>query len=164
MSSSPSPIMLFLSKRLSITISPRVSFSAAVSALSALTSSELASRVISCQSLFTGFHEVFGPPVVHISVNAFTTAHSSAMLSSPRRPSSTIRIFSSAEYFLRVCSVYLSPSFLLFVLSSSLPLGVNDELKLSLTQLAYLVHIVLTGYKNRLANSNSHVLISDVST
>jgi hypothetical protein len=67
------------------------------------------------------------------------------MLSSPRRPSSTIRIFSSAEYFLRVCSVYLSPSFLLFVLSSSLPLGVNDELKLSLTQLAYLVHIVLTG-------------------
>jgi hypothetical protein len=70
------------------------------------------------------------------------------MLDSPRRPSSTIRIFSSAEYRRRVARrmsrIALSALSFFFVII--VPLQGNDESNVSLIQIAYLVRLLLTEH------------------
>ncbi len=53
------------------------------------------------QPLLASFQELLGPAVVH-RLAMPSRRHSSAMLSSPRRPSSTMRIFSSTKNCRRV--------------------------------------------------------------
>src|ERR1700732_4961901 len=56
---------------------------------------------IAGEPLLPGLKEVFRPAVIQI-LDDPSRRHSSAMLSSPRRPSRTMRIFSSAENCRRV--------------------------------------------------------------
>ena len=56
---------------------------------------------VTSQPAFAGLEELLRPHVIQALGNAFLAARS-AMLSSPRRPSSTIRILSSAEKCRRV--------------------------------------------------------------
>ena len=67
-------------------------------------------RCVTGEAAFAGFEELFRPAVVQALGDAFVdakhrcamTRQSSAMVASPRSPSRTMRIFSSAEYCLRV--------------------------------------------------------------
>lgn len=98
----PIPGILFLSRRFSRVRSAPTCLSAANSARSSLTSNEVAWRAVSPAK-----------PCLPASKNPFdhvqyrfslipSRRNSAAMLSSPRRPASTILISSSAEYCLRV--------------------------------------------------------------
>src|SRR5210317_541894 len=87
--------------------------------------------------------------------------HSSAMLDSPRRPSSTIRIFSSAEYRRRVARRMSRIAFsaLSFFFVIIVPLAGNDESNVSLIQTAYLVRLLLTAHSlhNRVFGRRLHI-------
>lgn len=58
-------------------------------------------RGVAGEALLAGLEELFGPSVIEVLAMA-SLRHSSAMQSSPRGPSSTMRIFSSAEKCRRV--------------------------------------------------------------
>src|SRR5210317_2512991 len=77
--------------------------------------------------------------------------HSSAMLDSPRRPSSSILIFSSAEYCRRVARRMsrIALSALSFFVVIIVPLQGNDESNVSLIQTAWLVRLLLTAHSKR---------------
>src|SRR5210317_993838 len=77
--------------------------------------------------------------------------HSSAMLDSPRRPSSSILIFSSAEYRRRVARRMSRIAFsaLSFFFVIIVPLQGNDESNVSLIQTACLVRLPLTAHSLR---------------
>ena len=94
--------MLFLSRRFSSINSASSSLSCWVSARNLLTSSLLASRAVSPASRFLpASRKSFDQRFYRFWLMS-SLRHSSAMLSSQRRPAITIRIFSSAEYWRRV--------------------------------------------------------------
>jgi hypothetical protein len=113
------------------------------------------------EPLLASFEELLGPSVVEVLGDSFVdakhrsaiTRHSAAMLSSPRKPSRTMRIFSSAEKCRLVArrmsltvSSALCGACLLRCLIVSL-LGVTMSRNLSLTQSAQSVRVVLTANK-----------------
>ena len=53
-------------------------------------------RRVASQPLLAGIQKLLRPTIIEVLVDAFLAAEF-GMLTSPRRPSSTIRIFSSAE-------------------------------------------------------------------
>src|SRR6056300_495786 len=81
--------------------------------------------------------------------------HSSAMLHSPRSPSSTILIFSSAEYCRRVAlrMSRIAFSALSFFFVIIVPLQGNDESNVSLIQTAWLVRLLLTAHSHEQCSS-----------
>ena len=95
-----------------------------------------------------------------IAVKELCRRHSSAMLDSPRRPSSTMRIFSSAEYCRRVARRMSRMAFsvLSFFLVIIVPLWSDDEPKVSLIQTPQLVRVSLTG--NNFRHHCRHFLTS----
>src|SRR5210317_551724 len=87
--------------------------------------------------------------------------HTSAMLDSPRKPSSTMRIFSSAEYCRRVARrmsrmAFLALSFFFVII---VPLLSYDELKHSLIQTPFFVQLSLTAnnYAQDLAKTHKGI-------
>jgi len=58
-------------------------------------------RGVACAAPLASLQELLRPGVIRLSAKP-SRRHNSAMLCSPRRPSSTMRIFSSAEYCLHV--------------------------------------------------------------
>src|SRR6202050_3837476 len=100
--SSPSAVTLFLSRRFSRVRSATTSLSAVASRRRASSSSEVGARAVSpARRSLPASRKSFDQRWYRFCAIP-SRRHSSAMLSSPRRPSNTMRIFSSAEYCLRV--------------------------------------------------------------
>ena len=102
------------------------------------------------QPLLARLQEVLRPAIIEVLVDALL-GHSSAMLSSPRRPAITIRTFSSAEYCRRVARRMSRTAFSAssecvsaFDLISA-PFVVKMSQKTSLPQSPQTVQLVLTG-------------------
>src|ERR1700730_12345429 len=73
--SSPSAVMLFLSRRFSRVSSATTSFSADASRRRSLTSSEVAARAVSpSQPLLAGFEKVLRPAIIKVLDDPLTTA------------------------------------------------------------------------------------------
>ncbi len=105
---------------------------------------------VSSEPLLAGFWKLLRPAVIEVLVDALSAA-SSATLSSPRKPSNTMRILSSAEKCRRVARRISRMVFsALSGLRSSLclivfPPEATTSPKLSLRQSAQSVQHVLTG-------------------
>ena len=101
-SSPPSAIMLFLSSRISSACSATTSFNALDSRRKSFTSSLVAARAVSPASRRLPASRNSFDQTYYIDWAIPSRRHNSAMLCSPRRPSITMRILSSAEKCRRV--------------------------------------------------------------
>src|ERR1700683_1700674 len=153
--SSPSAVTLFLSRRFSRVRSATTSLSAVASRRRASSSSEVGARAVSpARRSLPASRKSFDQRWYRFCAIP-SRRHSSAMLSSPRRPSNTMRIFSSAEYCLRVARRMSWTTFSAGSLDDRVcclifaPVNVTMSQKLSLLQSANSVSRALTADKYR---------------